>query len=330
VKTFQAEDEIAGITSAIGASFAGALGATTTSGPGLALKTEALGLAVMVELPLVIIDVQRGGPSTGLPTKTEQADLLQAMYGRNGESPIPVIAAATPSDCFNTVFEAVRIAIKFMTPVICLTDAYLGNGSEPWLIPKYESLPDISPHFRTNPEGFLPYLRDEVTLARPWAIPGTPGLMHRIGGLEKQHLTGNVNYEPENHERMVRLRSEKIERIMNDIPPAEIEDVQKGEVLVVGWGSTYGAIKTAVLRHRAKGHSVAHLHLRYINPMQKNIGEIISRFKKILVPEINSGQLSKILRSKYLVPAVGLNKIQGIPFHTVEIENKIDELLQGT
>ncbi len=329
VKTFQAEDEIAGITSAIGASFAGALGATTTSGPGLALKTEALGLAVMVELPLVVIDVQRGGPSTGLPTKTEQADLLQAMYGRNGESPIPVIAAATPSDCFNVVFESARIAIKFMTPVICLTDGYLGNGSEPWLIPNYEKLPDISPHFRTNPEGFLPYLRDEVTLARPWAIPGTPGLEHRIGGLEKEHLTGNVNYEPENHELMVRLRSEKIGRIANDIPPAETEGDQQGEVLVVGWGSTYGAIKTAVQRHRAKGHSVSHLHLRYLHPMQKNVGNILSQFKMILVPETNLGQLIKILRSNYLVPSVGFNKIQGLPFRAGEIEKKIDELLKG-
>ena len=329
VKTFQAEDEIAGITSAIGASFAGALGATTTSGPGFSLKTEALGLAVMVELPLVVVNVQRGGPSTGLPTKTEQADLLQALYGRNGEAPIPVIAAATPSDCFNVAYESVRIAIKYMTPVICLTDGYLGNGSEPWLIPDYEKLPDISPHFRTNPEGFFPYERDAVTLARPWAIPGTPGLEHRIGGLEKQNISGNINYEPENHELMVHLRSEKVARIANDIPPAEVEGDQQGDVLVVGWGSTYGAIKTAMQRHRAKGHRVSLLHLRYLNPLQKNIGEIISRFKTILVPELNLGQLIKIIRANYLVPAVGLNKVQGAPFLAEEIELKIDELIKG-
>jgi len=329
VKTFQAEDEIAGITSAIGASFAGALGTTTTSGPGLSLKTEALGLAVMVELPLVVVDVQRGGPSTGLPTKTEQADLLQAVYGRNGEAPLPVIAAASPSDCFNAVFESARIAIKFMTPVICMTDGYLGNGSEPWLIPDFEKLPDIFPNLRTNPEGFLPYSRDEVTLARPWAIPGTPGLEHRIGGLEKQNLSGNIDYQPANHDLMVRLRAEKIARVANDIPLAEIEGDQHGDVLVVGWGSTYGAIKTAVHRHRSKGHSVSHLHLRYIYPMQSNVGEIMSQFKIILVPELNLGQLVKILRSNYLVPAIGLNKIQGLPFQAEEIEIKIDELLEG-
>ena len=330
VKTFQAEDEIAGITSAIGASFAGALGSTTTSGPGLSLKTEALGLAVMVELPLVIIDVQRGGPSTGLPTKTEQADLLQAVYGRNGEAPLPVIAAATPADCFNAVFESVRIAIKIMTPVICLTDGYLGNGSEPWLIPTLENLPDISPHFRTAPEGFLPYSRDEVTLARPWAIPGTPGLEHRIGGLEKSNLTGNIDYSPKNHDLMGHLREEKISRVANDIPLAEINGDQRGDLLVVGWGSTYGAIRTAVQRHRSKGHSVSHLHLRYINPMQRNVGDILSQFKTILVPELNLGQLIKILRSHYLVPAIGLNKMMGLPFQAEEIEMKIDELLQGT
>jgi 2-oxoglutarate ferredoxin oxidoreductase subunit alpha len=329
VKTFQAEDEIAGITSAIGASFAGALGATTTSGPGLALKTEALGLAVMVELPLVVVDVQRGGPSTGLPTKTEQADLLQVVYGRNGEAPIPVIAAATPADCFNAVFESARIAIKYMTPVICLTDGYLGNGSEPWLIPDYAKLPDISPHFITDPNGFLPYSRDKVTLARPWAIPGTPGLEHRIGGLEKKNLTGNIDYSPKNHDLMIHLRAEKIAGIVNDIPSAAIEGDQQGDVLVVGWGSTYGAIRTAVQRHRVKGHSVSHLHLRYINPLQKNIGELISQFKTILVPELNMGQLIKILRSTYLVPAIGLNKIMGLPFQAEEIETKIDELLQG-
>jgi len=330
VKTFQAEDEIAGITSAIGASFAGALGTTTTSGPGLALKTEALGLAVMVELPLVVVNVQRGGPSTGLPTKTEQADLLQALYGRNGEAPIPVIAASTPSDCFHAAYESARLAVKFMTPVLCLTDGYLGNGSEPWLIPNFEALPDIPPHFKINPEGFLPYNRNEITLARPWAIPGTPGLEHRIGGLEKQHLTGDVNYEPENHEFMIRLRAEKIQRIINDIPLAEVEGDMHGDLLVVGWGSTYGAIRSAVQRHRLKGHSVSHLHIRYLNPMQKNISEILSHFKRLLVPELNLGQLSVLLRSRYLVPCTGLNKIQGLPFHAEEIEKKIDELLKGT
>jgi 2-oxoglutarate ferredoxin oxidoreductase subunit alpha len=329
VKTFQAEDEIAGITSAIGASFGGALGVTTTSGPGIALKTEAMGLAVMVELPLVVVNVQRGGPSTGLPTKTEQADLLQALYGRNGEAPIPIVAACTPADCFDAVFEAVRIAIKYMTPVICLTDGYLGNGSEPWLIPSFDRLPDISPKLRTDPNGFMPYLRDEKTLARPYAIPGTPGLEHRIGGLEKQHLTGNVNYEPENHEFMVKLRAEKVERIANDIPLAKVEGDPKGELLLVGWGGTYGSIKTAAINLRARGVNVSHLHLRHLNPMPKNVGEILYNFKQILVPELNMGQLVKVLRSKFLVPAIGLNKIQGQPFKSTEIETKVEEMMKG-
>ncbi|MGH2567136.1 MAG: 2-oxoacid:acceptor oxidoreductase subunit alpha [Bacteroidota bacterium] len=329
VKTFQAEDEIAGIASAIGASFGGELGITTTSGPGVALKSEALGLAVMVELPLIVCNVQRGGPSTGLPTKTEQADLLQALYGRNGEAPIPIVAAATPADCFQMVFESARIALKYMTPVFFLSDGYLGNGSEPWLIPDFNALPDISTKFRTNPEGFFPYLRDEVTLTRPWAIPGTPGLEHRIGGLEKQHVTGNVNYEPENHELMIKLRTEKIERIANDIPLAEVEGDQEGDVLVVGWGSTYGAIRTAVQRHREKGNSVSHLHLHYLNPLPKNVGEILYKFKHVLLPELNLGQLVKVLRAKYLVPAIGLSKVQGLPFKAIEIEKKIDEMLKG-
>ena len=329
VKTFQAEDEIAGITSALGASFAGDLGATTTSGPGVALKTEALGLAVMVELPLVVCNIQRGGPSTGLPTKTEQSDLLQALYGRNGEAPIPVIASATPADCFSAVFEASRIALKYMTPVIFLSDGYLGNGSEPWLIPDFNSFPDISPRFRTEKEGFHPYLRDENTLSRPWAIPGTPGLEHRIGGLEKQHITGNVNYEPQNHEFMVRLRTEKIERIADDIPMARPDGDAKGELLVVGWGSTYGAIKTAVMHQRAEGLPVSQLHLRHLNPFPKNLGEVLYGFKHILVPEMNLGQLLKVLRAKYLVPAVGLNKVQGLPFKSGEIEKKISEILKG-
>jgi 2-oxoglutarate ferredoxin oxidoreductase subunit alpha len=330
VKTFQAEDEIAGITSAIGASFGGALGITTTSGPGVALKTEAIGLAVMVELPLVICNVQRGGPSTGLPTKTEQADLLQALYGRNGEAPVPVIAAATPSDCFDATFEACRIAIKYMTPVMLLTDGYLANGSEPWLIPDFDKMPDISPKFVTNPDGFMPYARDEATLARPWAIPGTPGLEHRIGGLEKQNITGNVNYEPDNHDLMIRLRAEKIQRIANDIPLAKVDGEPQGDLLVVGWGGTYGAIRTAVESQKKKGNSVSHLHLRYVNPMPKNLGEILGKFKQILVPEINLGQLVKVLRSEFLVPAKGFNKVRGLPFRSVELEKVIEDTLKGT
>ena len=328
VKTFQAEDEIAGITSAIGASYGGALGATTTSGPGMALKSEALGLAVMLELPLIVCNIQRGGPSTGLPTKTEQADLLQAVHGRNSEAPVPVLAASTPSDCFSTVFEAARIAIKFMTPVIFLSDGYLGNGAEPWLLPDVKSLPDIHPNFRTDPQGFHPYLRDEKTLSRPWAIPGTPGLEHRIGGLEKQHITGNVSYDPDNHEFMVRMRQNKVDRIADDIPPAVTEGDDKGELLVVGWGGTYGAIRTAVENKRAEGKSVTHLHLKYINPFQSNVGEILYNFKHILVPELNLGQLSKLLRAKYLVPAMTLSKVQGLPLKAIEIEEKIDEILK--
>ena len=330
VKTFQAEDEIAGICSAIGASFGGALGTTTTSGPGVALKTEAIGLAVMTELPLVIVNVQRGGPSTGLPTKTEQSDLLQALYGRNGEAPIPVIAASTPSDCFDTAFEAARIALKYMTPVMLLTDGYLGNGSEPWLIPEYDNLPNISHPFATNPDGFQPYARDEQTLSRPWAIPGTPGLEHRIGGLEKENVTGNVSYDPENHDLMNRLRTEKIERVANDIPLAHVEGDSQGDILVVGWGGTYGAIRTAVIRQREKGHSVSHLHLRYLNPLPKNLGDVLSKFERILVPEINLGQLVKVLRAKYLVPATGFNKVRGLPFRSVELEREIEEILKGT
>ena len=329
VKTFQAEDEIAAITSAIGASFGGALAVTTTSGPGVALKTEAIGLAVMVELPLLIINIQRGGPSTGLPTKTEQADLLQALYGRNGEAPVPVLASSTPSDCFNTIFEAARIALKFMTPVIMLSDGYLGNGSEPWKLPNVADIPDISPKFRKDPNNYLPYLRNDTTLAREWAIPGTPGLEHRIGGLEKQDKPGNVNYEPENHDKMVHLRAEKVERIANDIPLASVDGDEKGDLLVVGWGGTYGAIRSAVEAKRAQRKSVSHLHLKYINPLQKNLGEILYNFKHVLVPEINLGQLIKVLRAKYLVPAVGLNKVQGLPFKSSEIEEKIDEILEG-
>ena len=327
VKTFQAEDEIAGVTAAIGAAYGGALGITSTSGPGLALKGEAIGLAVMTELPLVVIDVQRGGPSTGLPTKTEQADLLQALHGRNSESPVAIVAPSTPSDCFMMAFEASRLAIKFMTPVIFLSDGYLANGAEPWLIPDVNTLPDIAPTFRTDPEGFVPYLRDEKTLARPWAIPGIPGLEHRVGGLEKQHITGNVSYDPENHEFMVKIRQEKIERIAEFIPLAEVEGDPEGDLLVVGWGGTYGAIKTAVDKKRSTGKSVSLLHLKYLNPLQKNVGEILYKFKNVLVPELNLGQLAKVLRAKYLVPVISLNKVQGLPFKSSEIEKKIDEIL---
>ncbi len=327
VKTFQAEDEIAGITSAIGAAYGGSIGVTTTSGPGLALKAEALGLAVMLELPLVVCDIQRGGPSTGLPTKTEQADLLQAVYGRNSEAPIPVIAASTPADCFYTVFEATRIAIKYMTPVIFLSDGYLANGAEPWLIPQVDSLPDISPKFRTEVEGFQPYLRDKKTLARPWAIPGTPGLEHRIGGLEKQHITGNVSYDPENHEFMVKMRQAKVDGIADDIPLATVDGDTKGDLLILGWGGTYGAIRSAVESKRREGKSVSHLHLKYLYPFQKNVGEILYNFRNVLIPELNLGQLSKLIRAKYLVPTITMSKVQGQPFKSTEIEDKIDEIL---
>jgi 2-oxoglutarate ferredoxin oxidoreductase subunit alpha len=328
VKTFQAEDEIAGITSAIGASYGGSLAATTTSGPGLALKTEAMGLAVMLELPLLIVNVQRGGPSTGLPTKTEQADLLQAVYGRNGEAPIPVLAASTPTDCFDTTFEAARIALKYMTPVIILTDGYIANGAEPWLIPRVADLADLTPKFVTNTEGFQPYSRDEKTLARPWAIPGTPGLEHRIGGLEKEHITGNISYDSENHDFMVKIRAKKVENIVNDIPEAEVLGNQKGNLLVVSWGGTFGSVHTAVDKKQKEGKSVSHLHLRYLNPLPKNVGEILSNFKQILVPEINLGQLIKILREKYLVNAIGFNFVRGLPLRSAEIEVKIDELIE--
>jgi 2-oxoglutarate ferredoxin oxidoreductase subunit alpha len=329
VTTFQAEDEIAGVCTALGAAFGGALGVTSTSGPGLALKGEAIGLALMVELPLVIIDVQRGGPSTGLPTKTEQADLLQAIYGRNSESPVAVVAASTPADCFEAAVEAARIATKFMTPVIYLTDGYLGNGAEPWLIPDVSKMPDLKVKFRTEVEGFFPYLRDDKTLARPWAVPGTPGLEHRIGGLEKDFLTGNVSYDPENHDKMVRTRAEKIARIADDIPLAEVFGETSGDLLIVGWGSTYGAIHQAVKAAHQKGQKVSHLHLRHLNPLPRNTGDLLSRFKKVLVPELNLGQLSKVLRSTFLVPAIGLNKIQGKPFKISEITAKINELLES-
>lgn len=327
VKTFQAEDEIAAIGVAIGAAFAGHLGLTGTSGPGMALKSEFIGLAVMTELPIVIIDVQRGGPSTGLPTKTEQADLLQAMFGRHSECPVGVVAPATPADCFHMAIEAFRLAIKYMAPVIYLSDGYLGNGSEPWEIPSIESLPKIEVKFRTDPKGFYPYLRDERTLARPWAIPGTPGLEHRIGGLEKEHITGNVSYDPENHDFMVRLRAEKVARMAQDIPPVEVFGESTGKVLVLGWGSTYGAIMTAVEHLQAQGASVSSVHLRYLNPFPKNLGEVLRRFETVIIPELNLGQLALLIRAKFLVDAVSFTKVQGKPFKVVELVSKIKEYL---
>jgi 2-oxoglutarate ferredoxin oxidoreductase subunit alpha len=329
VRTFQAEDEIAAMTSVIGAAYAGALAVTGTSGPGAALKTEGLGLAIMTELPMVIVNVQRGGPSTGLPTKTEQADLNQAVLGRNGEAPLCVLAAATPADCFDMAIEAFRIAVKYMTPVILLTDGYLANGAEAWRIPDIDKLPKIDVHHPRAGDGFQPYARDEY-LARPWAIPGTPGLEHRIGGLEKKDVTGGVCQEPENHELMCKLRRAKIERIAQDIPPQAILGEDAGDLLVVGWGSTYGAITTAVERCRAKGMSVSSVHLRYIDPMPANLGDIVHRFKRVVIPEMNLGQLLHRVRSAYLVDAIGLNKIQGKPFMIAEIENKILELLDGS
>jgi 2-oxoglutarate/2-oxoacid ferredoxin oxidoreductase subunit alpha len=327
VTTFQAEDEIAAVSSAIGASYTGALAITTTSGPGMALKTEAIGLAVAVELPLVICDIQRGGPSTGLPTKTEQADLLQAMYGRNSEAPVPVLAPSSPGDCFWIALEASRIAIKYMVPVIILSDGYLANGAEPWKIPTVAELPQIPVHFETNPEGFLPYKRNPSTLARPWAIPGTPGLEHRVGGIEKQDVTGNINYEPLNHEHMVRTRAEKVEGIAQDIPEIVPEGDQSGDLLIVAWGSTHGPITAAMKPMREKGHRIGHVHLRYLNPLPRNLGDILKRYKKVLVPEMNLGQLSMILRAKFLVDAESYGKIQGKPFKQSEIEAKIEELL---
>ncbi|MEE8209381.1 MAG: 2-oxoacid:acceptor oxidoreductase subunit alpha, partial [bacterium] len=327
VLTFQAEDEIAAVGSAIGAAFSGALGVTGTSGPGMTLKAEAIGLAVMVELPLVAINVQRGGPSTGLPTKTEQADLFQALYGRNSEAPLAIIAPASPVDCFDMAMEAVRLATTYMTPVILLTDGYIANGAEPWRIPTLDELPEIPVTFRTDPEGFRPYDRDPETLARPWVRPGTTGLIHRIGGLEKEEGTGNVSYDPANHEKMVRLRAEKIAGIAKTLPPVEVAGPEEGKLLVVGWGSTYGAIATAVEALQARGASVARVHLRYISPFQSNLGEVLSRYEKILVPELNLGQLVRLLRAEFLVDAVGFNKIQGKPFQVAEILDKIEEIL---
>jgi 2-oxoglutarate ferredoxin oxidoreductase subunit alpha len=331
VRTFQAEDEIAAITSAIGAAYGGSLGITTSSGPGIALKGEAMGLAVMLEIPLLVINIQRGGPSTGLPTKTEQSDLMQAYYGRNGECPMPIISASTPADCFSAVFEAVRIAVQHMTPVMFLSDGYIANGAEPWRFPQTKDLPSIKVKFMTElPEGetkFKPYERDERGV-RPWAIPGTAGFEHRIGGLEKQHITGNVNYEPENHQLMVQLRQAKVDKIADSIPEQQLDSgSDTGKILVVGWGSTYGAIKSAVNELQAKGASVSHLHLRYIRPFPRNLDKLLRQFDQVLVPEINNGQLVRILRDEFLVDARGYNKIMGVPITKTELVMKLEELL---
>lgn len=327
VKTFQAEDEIAAVCASIGASFAGHLGLTGTSGPGVALKQEAIGLAVMVELPLIIVNVQRGGPSTGLPTKTEQSDLFQAVWGRNGESPAIVVAPQSPSDCFDMAIEATRLAYKYMTPVFFLSDGYMANGAEPWKLPKIEELPEIKVEFWQEPSSFLPYNRDKETLSRPYAIPGTPGLEHRIGGLEKQHITGNVSHDPENHHLMVLMRQAKVERAAQDIPLLEVYGEKTGKVLVLGWGSTYGAITSAVERMRKDGKSVSSAHLRYLNPFPSNLGEVLKGFETILVPEINLGQLATMIRAKYLVDAISFPKVKGRPFQIREIVRKVEEYL---
>ena len=329
VLTFQAEDEIAAVTATIGAAFAGEMAVTASSGPGIALKGEALGLAVMTELPMIVINVQRGGPSTGLPTKTEQADLFQAMYGRNGECPMPILAARSPGDCFDIAQEAWRIAVRFMTPVMLLTDGYLANGSEPWRIPEVSELPDIEVHHPgplENGDEFLPYERDE-RLARPWAIPGTPGLMHRIGGLEKADGTGNVSYDPENHEHMCKTRAEKVMRVADDVPPQELDGPDTGDLLVLSWGGTYGSCATAVHQAQQAGKSVTHCHLRYIHPFPKNLEHILRSFKKIMIPELNLGQLSVLIRNEFLIDTIGLTKIQGKPFNVAEIVDKINDVL---
>ena len=332
VRTFQAEDEIAAVGAALGASFGGHLGVTGTSGPGLALKSETISLAVMTELPLLIVDVQRGGPSTGLPTKTEQADLLMAMYGRHGEAPLPIVSASSPSDAFSATIEAVRIAVKYMTPVILLSDGYIATSAEPWRLPDLGSLPDISVPFATatnDPAGFLPYLRDPRTLARPWAVPGTPGLEHRIGGLEKEDGTGNVSYSPENHQKMTLLRERKITQIADDIPEIVIDTHADADVLVIGWGSSYGAILAGVRRVRSQGHKVARVHLRHLNPFPTNLGEIVRRYPKVLVPELNRGHLWRLLRADFLVDAVRYSKVEGRPFKAAEIESKLLELIES-
>jgi 2-oxoglutarate ferredoxin oxidoreductase subunit alpha len=333
VRTFQAEDEIASVGSALGAAFGGALAVTTTSGPGMALKAETVGLAVSVELPLLVVDVQRAGPSTGMPTKTEQADLLMAIFGRNGESPVPVIAAASPSDCFFAAIEAARIAVTYRTPVVLLSDGYLANGSEPWLIPDVATLPDLSAEFAfaaadADGEEFQPFRRDPATLARPWAVPGTPGLEHRIGGIEKADGTGTISYDPDNHDLMVRTRQAKIDGIASSIPPLEVDDpTGDAKVLVLGWGSTYGSIGAGVRRVRRAGHSVAQAHLRHLNPFPANLGEMLRRYDKVLVPEINLGQLALLLRGRYLVDVISYNRVRGLPFRAAELAEAIEEVI---
>ncbi len=327
VKHLQAEDEIAGICSAIGASFGGYLASTTTSGPGLSLKVESIGLAVMLELPLIVVDVQRAGPSTGLPTKPEQSDLYISMYGRHGEAPVPILAATSSADCFNMTIEAARIALKYMTPVILLTDGYIAQGTNPFKIPKLEDLPDLTPTFVTDVESFQPYKRNPETLARLWALPGTPGLEHRIGGLEKEDISGLVSHDPINHQKMIEIRQKKIDDIVNDIPEVIVEGEQEGDLLIVGWGGTYGAIKDAFEKLRQDGNQISMCHLRYLNPFPRNLGDVLKKFKRILVPELNNGQLRTILASKYLIQSIGLNKIQGLPLKAIEVEMKVKELL---
>ncbi|MYC74430.1 2-oxoacid:acceptor oxidoreductase subunit alpha [Candidatus Poribacteria bacterium] len=331
VVTMQMEDEIAAVGVAIGAAFSGALGVTGSSGPGLALKSEAINLAMIAELPLVVCNIQRAGPSTGMPTKTEQSDLLQMFYGRNGESPLPIIAPSRPFDCFETVYEACRIAVKYRTAVIFLSDLYIGMGAEPWKIPQLSELPEIRADFAVGADtnnGFEPYLRDPETLARPWAKPGTTGLEHRIGGLEKSDVTGHVSYDAENHQRMVEIRAEKVARIADELPPTEVFGATEGDILLLGWGGTYGAIRTTAENYIAEGLPVAHVHLRHLNPFPKDLVDILQRFKKILIPELNSGQLLQLIRSTYLIDAIGLNKVQGQPFHVFELASKIDEILE--
>jgi len=328
VRTFQAEDEIAAIGSAIGASYGGAMGMTASSGPGIALKLEAMGLAVMVELPLVVVDVQRAGPSTGMPTKNEQSDLLQVMFGRNGDAPVPVVAPATPGECFDYAIEAWRIALRHMTPVVFLSDAFLASGSEPWRIPEPDDLPSIAVKGWTDRETFHPYDRDPVTLARPWAVPGTPGLEHRIGGLEKADITGNISYDPENHHRMTQLRAQKVAVIADDIPDLQVFGPERGDLLILGWGSTYGAIRSAVERLQAQGDSVAHAHLRHLNPFPRNTGDVLASYRRVLIPEINMGQLRLLIRGRYLVDAVGLNRVRGKPYRISEIEDAARLMLE--
>ena len=327
VKTFQAEDEIAGICSALGASFCGELGVTASSGPGIALKGEAMGLGVITELPIVVINIQRGGPSTGLPTKTEQADLLQAMYGRNGEAPITIVAAQSPSDCFNAAFEACKIALEYMTPVVLLSDGYIANGSEPWKIPDMDTLPDIHPRKVDELEGFAPYDHSNEKLSRPWAIPGTPGLEHRIGGLERSDNSGNINYDPENHNYMVELRQKKVDVIADNLPKIETFGEESGEVLVLGWGGTYGAIRSAVQRMIVEGKSVSHIHLRNLNPFPKDLGEKLIKFDKVVIPELNLGQLNSLIRSKFLIDTKNINKVEGKPFTPSEIYEEVSKIL---